>query len=981
MQYRFIHIAVSLAVAFIALPLLALPQEPTAPQETPPPEKRAPRDQAPKPRLDLYGDPLPEGAVARMGTVRYRLPDAAKAVAFSPDGRCVAVGCERESESALLLMDGDTGKHIGYLGEALPLLIGLPAFSPDGKTLASLTGSNEILLWDLAVGKSRKVQGDTAFDPHWAVFSSDLKKLAVLGETPDDEVKLVLCDVDSGERLLEFAGHDGNSIFPFGFSEDGKVLISAGDQDLIRIWDVETGKERRRLKVPRPLKGGEPYPNVTDGFVWGVALSPDGKTVSAVVNVNRVDVEFTAPHVALLDVVSGRVIRTLDTGEEGEPFDFEGVAFSPDGTKLMAFGSCICSWDVRTGERLFPGRRGGEYAVYSRDGKRILVADGFLADLLDASTGKRPADMDVLDHDFGALAFTADGQKIISGAWDGTVRVWDPRSGRQLLRLGKPRTRRWGELVDYVYPSPSGRYVVAVDEENRRTRVWDCETADAALEVKGVPLAIRYESFWKHDALEEAEKDKESHPEGVSAVAFSGNDRYLALGTNDGTIRLRDLRSGEPESSLPLHKGSVAALSFSKDARRLYSWGLDWTLREIDISTVREIRSIEMNEGEEVILGQFSPDSRWLACGDDTGRLYLWEVATGEERLEKKAYDSRFSLLQFSADGRRLLTRGATNAKRIRENLEAVREGRPPPHMKIDVLCKVWDLEIGEEMIGLTGREQGDAWSPEETILILIGKASRGLLPTTATLSPDGRIVATEGRPGAVRIWEVATGTMIRSFGADCGPAYTLAFSPRGETVAANSHNTALLWQVFPEGSETAGRDGSSGTPGFLDHWESLAEGDAKRAYEAIRGLGDGKDRAVEFIEERLHPAPLELPDSLRVWIAELGADDYEVRESASVRISRMGSAAEPALRDALAKGPAPEAHNRLQILIDQITPPFDEFPNEPLRTIRAIQAVERIGTEKAKGFLGRLARGHTLTTRTRDAKAALERLERRQKK
>ncbi|MCZ6687981.1 MAG: WD40 repeat domain-containing protein [Planctomycetota bacterium] len=962
-------------VAVLLLPLLAFSQD------KPLPKKQTPKENTPKPRLDFYGDPLPEGAEARMGTVRYRLPDDAMAVALSPDGRRVAVRCDRESRSAILMIDSDTGKHLGYLGDTLPNLIGLPAFSPDGKTLASLTRSNGILLWDLVAGKSREVPGDTVFDPHWAVFSSDLKKLAVLGVTPDQESKLVLRDVDSGERLVEFAGHVEDAMYPFGYSEDGNVLISASDEAFIRIWNTETGKERRRLIVPRPLKEGKPDPNVTALSVWRVALSPDGKTVAALVYVHRDDTEFTTIHVVLLDVVSGQVVRTLHSGGEGESLYFDWVTFSPDGTRLLMSGSHICSWDIRTGKRIFQAHQKGDYAVYSRDGKRILVTGGFLAHLLDASTGKRVSDMDVLDHWVVALAFTSDGRKVVTGGWDGTVRVWDAATGRQLRRLGKSPESHRGESVDHLHVSPSGRYVVAVDEENRRTRVWDCEKADAVLDVQGVPLTARYESYWEREDSEKAEKEKESHREGVSAIAFSRDDRYLALGANDGTIRLWNLRFGGPESSLPLHKGGVAALSFSEDAERLYSWGLDWTLREIDISTSREIRSIEMHKGEEVILGQFSLDSRWLACGDSTGRLHLWEVATGEERLETKAYDSRFSLLRFSADGRRLLTRGTMNAKRVRENFQALREGRPPPHMEIDVLCKVWDPEIGGEVLALTGKNRGNNWSQEEVFRILSWRQRGSLLPTVATLSPDGRTVATEGGPGAVRIWEVATGKMIRSFGADATHAYTLAFSPRGEIVAANSDNTTLLWRVFPRRSIQTSRDGSKGPPDLRDLWKDLAKGDAKRAYEAIGGFGDGKDRAVGFIEERLRPAPIEIPDRLRVWIANLDEEEYEVRERASERISRMGSAALPALRDALAKGSTVEARVRMKILIDRITLPFEEFPSETLRTIRAIQTVERIGTEKAKAFLGRLARGHHLARRTREAKAALKRLESRSSK
>src|SRR5262249_2664053 len=146
-------------------------------------------------RRDRHGDPLPEGAIARLGTVRFRTSGLCRTVAFAPDGRSL------------------------FAGGAV---------------------------WDVATGrKLRQVPGDAG-----EVLAPDGKSVAVVAaHAPPGDIPL--SDALTGAEKRRFRGHAGPPLSAL-FTPDGKTLISAGRDKTIRFWDVDLGKETRRLAV-------EPY--------------------------------------------------------------------------------------------------------------------------------------------------------------------------------------------------------------------------------------------------------------------------------------------------------------------------------------------------------------------------------------------------------------------------------------------------------------------------------------------------------------------------------------------------------------------------------------------------------------------------------------------------------------------------------------------------------------------------------------------------
>jgi hypothetical protein len=157
-------------------------------------------------------------------------------------------------------------------------------------------------------------------------------------------------------------------------------------------------------------------------------------------------------------------------------------------------------------------------------------------------------------------------------------------------------------------------------------------------------------------------------------------------------------------------------------------------------------------------------------------------------------------------------------------------------------------------------------------------------------------------------------------------------------------------------------------------NWLSKQEGlDASKAFDAIHALAGAQAAAVTLIKARLHPAATVNPEIVQRLIADLDSDQFDARKKASTELENIGEAAAPFLRKALDGEQSLETRKHIEDLLkktDSATP-----RGEALRTIRAIEVLELVGTPEAKAVLQTLANGMPEARLTREAKAALERL------
>jgi hypothetical protein len=217
--------------------------------------------------LDARGDPLPAGAIARLGSARWRHEGEARSMAFSPNGKTLAV--LSGNDGVITFFETATGKVVQHLVATEDSLRapGAIAFAPDGKTFACRLWDGTIQLWDMQTKKPARTlappEQDFGGSHHRICFSPDGKRLAVWTGPRD---RITIWDVASGKESAALQGHNhGNP--PLAFSPDGKVVFLGVSDPEVQLWDSTTGKYIRGFDT------GEP--------AFSLAVSPDGKAVAS----------------------------------------------------------------------------------------------------------------------------------------------------------------------------------------------------------------------------------------------------------------------------------------------------------------------------------------------------------------------------------------------------------------------------------------------------------------------------------------------------------------------------------------------------------------------------------------------------------------------------------------------------------------------------------------------------------------------------
>jgi WD40 repeat protein len=418
-----------------------------------------------------------------------------------------------------------------------------------------------------------------------------------------------------------------------------------------------------------------------------------------------------------------------------------------------------------------------------------------------------------------AVAVSSDGARVASGGADGTVRVWDRRSGQVTLTLRAP-----GDAITAVAFSPDGRRLAAGSAAGA-VRVWDA--------AQGVQVVT-----WQ------------AHSEGVTGLAWGPDGRRLAT-TGKGEEAHGELKLWSPADGMLLARVSassiLAAVAFSPDGRHLVTAGHDERVAVWGAAALDPVGDLEGRSAWKVPWSSvaYSADGRCVAAGSPAGVVRVWDAATEQELFSAVTpAQAGINGLAFSGgDGRFLAAATAGNTVQgwfartgkpvftLRGHRRAVTavawdpDGECLASASLDRTVKLWDVSRPDEARSLRESNQGItglAFSPDGTRLVAAtqDRTLQFWAPGTGELvftlprlpgavagvafGPDGRRLASAEADGMVRLREAADGRAVAALRCAGGAVHAVAFSPDGAHLAAAGADGALrIWEL-PAGREVA---------------------------------------------------------------------------------------------------------------------------------------------------------------------------------
>lgn len=596
-----------------------------------------------------------------------------------------------------------------------------------------------------------------------SIFTESFPSILSVAFSPQHEQLLATGDAGGGIRLWQGENLEQSSVIrahsswvrSVTFNPNGQLLASASDDQLIKLWDVSNGKlDEKPLKT---LKGHKYR-------VRSVCFSTDGKNLASSSldkTINLWDVKtgelirtFTGhkdwvwiavfnhdssrlvstsqdKELKVWDVIKGICINTIQMNSQ-----VQSLAFSSNGA-LMAAGSddntvkiWDCNWDCPEGEFKYKETLEGHsgfvrsVAFNCNDDLASAAYDNTIR-LWDVSKGECRKVFRGHTHRLRSIAFSRDGNIMVSGGWDQKLKLWDIEKGDDSLRT----LQGWTDWVCSVDISPDGNFIVSGSEANE-IYLWDVSTKE------------RFRTF-------------EGHTNWIWTVAFSPNGKLLASGSFDRTVKLWDIKSGRCIHTLKGHDNWVWAVAFSSDGKLLASGSDDKIVKIWDVKTGKENGTFTGGgDSEWVRTVAFHPDNQLLASGSDDCKVRIWDIMNPDKAPKVLVgHQNRVRSISFSPN-RTLLASGSYDNNLIlwdlSQNINHILEG----HSKqIRSVAFSYD---GKYLASGGDDKTIRLWDPytRECICIFEGHTDE---VRSVSFCRTKNIMVSSSKDGTIRIWDIET--------------------------------------------------------------------------------------------------------------------------------------------------------------------------------------------------------------------------------
>jgi WD40 repeat protein len=366
-----------------------------------------------------------------------------------------------------------------------------------------------------------------------------------------------------------------------------------------------------------------------------------------------------------------------------------------------------------------------------------------------------------------SVAISPDGQRIVTGSADATVKVWEVASGRELLTL------RAGEPVASVAFSSDGQRVVTGG--GLTSLVWDVATGRKLIGLSG-------------------------HSDITISASFSPDDQRIVTGSYDATAKVWEAASGLELVTLKGHTAAIWSVAFSPDGQRIVTGSQDGNAKVWETGSGKELVTLR-GHGNLIWSAAFSPDGKRVVTGSSDHTGSVWDAASGMELFTLTGHSGGVASVSYSPNGLQIVTGSDDNT------------------------AKVWDAESGRELFTLKGHSgsvRSVAFSPDGTWILtgsrdgtakvwesgcglFAGETSRNRVPLdghtdqvfSAAFSPDGQRIVSGSADNTAKVWEAASGKELLTLIGHSNYVLSVAFSPDGRRIVTGSaDHTAKVWEA-----------------------------------------------------------------------------------------------------------------------------------------------------------------------------------------
>ncbi|MBN1460726.1 MAG: DUF4062 domain-containing protein [Armatimonadetes bacterium] len=513
------------------------------------------------------------------------------------------------------------------------------------------------------------------------------------------------------------------------------------------------------------------------------------------------------------------------------------------------------------------------------------------------------------------VAFDHAGQRVVSGSFDKTVRLWDAHTGQQIACLQGHDDTIWSVAFDR-----SGKSVVSGSSDNT-IRLWDAHTGQQIACLQGHEAAVRCVAFDRPgERVVSGSEDKtvrlwdahtgqqiaclQGHENDANSVALDDSGERVLSGAYDKTVRLWDAHTGQQTACLQGHEGSVFSVAFDHSGERAASGSGDMTVRLWDARTGQQIACLQGHE-EDVNSVAFDHSGERVASGSYDKTVRLWDAHTGQQIACLQGHEDTVRSVAFDHTGNRVVSGSWDNTVRLWD----AHTGQQIPCLQghertvysvafdhsggrvvsgsYDKTVRLWDAHTGQQTACLQGHEGGvdsvafdhsgervASGSDDRTVRLWDAHTGRqiacfkGHEETVITVAIDrsGERVASGSWDNTVRLWSVQSGLQIACLKGHKGRVISVAFDRFGKRVVSGSEdNTVRLWDAHTgqqmaclQGHEDAvrcvafDRTGNRVVSGSWDGTTRVWDAESGDCLEVIKGHSDVQTLAAGLEQHRL---------------------------------------------------------------------------------------------------------------------------------